>query len=812
MGVINELIKQIDDKDLRDRIFQEVYQISNNRKFGLVFEEHLPEYTPIYGVSIKRGSVVSFKEKTIKDLFWVLDVKNGLAICRNKIDGQRKEIFIEELVVVAQFGEPIFPKLIPIDKVKNSNDNLLWHILIEADNYHALQLMEYLYPKQVDCIYIDPPYNTGARDWKYNNDYVDLADNWRHSKWLSMMQSRLKIAREILNPKTGVLIVTIDEHELHHLRILLEQLFPKAFIQIVTIVINPKGVARGRFSRVEEYAVYCFMPEALVNGSEDSMLGAKPITNKVRWASLLRSGTDARREDSKNLFYPILVDSINKRVVKAGKTLPFGQAPRLGEKIEGYDVAWPIRSDLSEGRWMTSNETLNYLINKGYVSLGKFDPKRKTWGITYLNEKSREKIEAGDIEIISKDEKKNVVNVVYKGTFNREIKTVWYRNTHDAGAYGSDLLSNILGKPGTFPFPKSLYAVKDSISAIVKNNPNALVVDFFAGSGTTLHAVNLLNEDDGGNRRCILVTNNEVSEKEENVLRKQGLFPGDELWEKNGICQSVTWPRVKFSIRGKRDDESIIEGEYITTKKIEREVVRSFYQIDFTSIDLLSSIKSKKQLVSLFGKGKIPKSLVKSYSRYIVSDKYTASILFDDNAYEEWISKLQDKEHILDFYIVTRDNNLFNEIKKKIEECLGNIIILEEFKKPISEGLNSNVEYFKIGFLDKSSVALGQQFKEILPMLWLKAGAVGDRPVLEREEEIPRMLIPDSSNFAILIDETFFAEFIKKIQDNKNIYHIFIVTNSEEAFREMTSQIKIKNVTQLYRDYIDNFVINSRRI
>ena len=105
-----------------------------------------------------------------------------------------------------------------IDSVCNAPDSDLWHTLIEADNYHALQLLEYLYAGKVDCIYIDPPYNTGAKDWKYNNDYVDGNDSYRHSKWLSMMHKRLRLAKKLLNPKTGVLIVTIDEHEVHHIK------------------------------------------------------------------------------------------------------------------------------------------------------------------------------------------------------------------------------------------------------------------------------------------------------------------------------------------------------------------------------------------------------------------------------------------------------------------------------------------------------------------------------------------------------------------------------------------------------------------
>src|SRR6185295_18547061 len=100
-----------------------------------------------------------------------------------------------------------------------------YHAVLDGENFHALQLFVYLYEGQVDCIYIDPPYNTGARNWKYNNRYVDSNDQYRHSKWLAMMKKRLWLARRLLKPNTGVLIVTIDEHEVHHLGMLLERVF-----------------------------------------------------------------------------------------------------------------------------------------------------------------------------------------------------------------------------------------------------------------------------------------------------------------------------------------------------------------------------------------------------------------------------------------------------------------------------------------------------------------------------------------------------------------------------------------------------------
>ena len=144
---------------------------------------------------------------------------------------------------------------------------------------------------------------------------------------------------------------------------------------------------------------------------------------------------------------------------------------------------------------------------------------------------------------------------------------------------------------------------------------------------------------------------------------------------------------------------------------------------------------------------------------------------------------------------------------KKAKEA----IYPELSKIKMADGFAANAEYFKLGFLDKSSVALGQQFREILPMLWLKAGAVGKRPVLA-DGELPDMLIPESSNFAVLIDERYFGAFLAEIEARPNIEYVYLVTNSEDAYREMGSRIRTRNVTQLYRDYIDNFVINSRRI
>ncbi|MDR0673754.1 MAG: hypothetical protein LBF93_08905 [Zoogloeaceae bacterium] len=810
MAAIKDLLRQITDPTLRERLTEEVSRLSKNKKFGLVFEEHIPECTPLYGIPIKRGRAVARKTGKMKQIFSVKKITGKSAVCMDKATLVTEIIPLAELVSVAKFGESIFPSLEPIAKVRNAPDDSLWHTLIEADNYHALQLLEYLYEGQVDCIYIDPPYNNREKDWKYNNDYVDPSDAWRHSKWLSMMQKRLKIAARILNPQTGVLVVTIDENEVAHLRTLLDEMFPQAYIQMVTIVTNPKGNTRGRFSRVEEYAIFCFMASAYVIAGSDSLLGEVTQAKKPRWKGLLRSGADSRREDSKNLFYPILIDAKKGRIIRALDALPWPEKPDIEAKIDGYEVVWPIRSDLTEGRWMLSTTTFNMLLEKGYISLGRFDSKRKTWGISYLSQSLQRQIETGEVVIVSRDEIRNVVDVEFASEQSKQIMTVWHRSLHDAGAQGSDLVSDIIGQTRAFSFPKALYSTKDAIAAIVRNNKEALVVDFFAGSGTTLHAVNLLNAEDEGKRRCILVTNNEASASEQTDLKDSGYQPGDPEWESHGICRSVTWPRTEYSILGKRADGTVLAGEYFTSQTVTKEVNRSFYQLGFIETPASLTPAAKKQIVALFGKGVLPQSLIEPDSRFVVSEKHTASVLFDPEAADDWLADLEEQEHITDFYIVARDTRMFNDIKGKVVDLLGTVTVTEPLKRPMSEGFPANVEYFKLGFLDKNSVSLGQQFAEILPLLWLKAGAVGERPELDGED-LPEMLILPLNSFAVLLNENRHGEFAEKLAEIDGIDTVYFVTNSEEAFREMSDGIGIERTYQLYRDYIDNFVLGARK-
>ncbi|MBJ2163683.1 site-specific DNA-methyltransferase [Acidovorax sp. IB03] len=831
MSAIDTLIAQISDPRLRERLTAEWNNAKKEKKFGLVFEDHLPELLPLHGAKPRKGDLVCRRQGALKDVWQIKSIHAGVATCvkpsneahpsePTRAAAEPVQFPVDELLVVREFGEPIFPALVPVDAVANGPLDAPWHTLIEADNYHALQLLDYLYAGQVDCIYIDPPYNTGARDWKYNNDYVDGNDGWRHSKWLAFMEKRLKLAKRLLKPDTGVLIVTIDEHEVHHLGMLLEREFPEAYRQLVTIVINQKGVAQGRLSRAEEYALFCFNPGVTLAAHHDDLLSPDRGDSKrfqtPRWERLLRGGTNSRREDRYGLFFPITVDPEKRKIIEIGDPLPPDQQPDLSN-LSDRRTAWPLRTDGTLGNWRVSPPTLRQLLAKGYVKLGGFDEARGTWTILYLGQKAQNQIEAGVIEIVDRHELTGEVTVRYTESQQRSIKTVWHRATHDAGNYGSSLLRGILGEGGKFSFPKSLYATRDAVAAVVRDRPNALIVDFFAGSGTTLNAVNLLNATDGGSRRCILVTNNEVSAEEAAALSARGLQPGDAEWEAQGICRSVTWPRSKYTILGQRDDGTVLTGEYLTGKTVEREKARSFTQIGFVDPAQLDTLPKKKQVVALIDG--LPQTLVKDPCPFIVSEGHKASVLFDPAAAEDWLEALDGQEHITDFYIVTPVKRVFDQLKAQVAELLGPILVPEEEKRPMSAGFAANLAYFKLDFLERERVSLRRAFHEILPLLWLKAGAVGPRPELKRGEPEPVLFAPEGSNFVVLLDETRMGRLLKSLEGRIGLSQVFIVTDADESFKTMAQDVREVAakanpglaVVQLYRDYLLNFMINKNQ-
>ena len=811
MAAINDLIARIQDPELRMRIEKEVKDLTKQKKFGLVFENHIPEMTLLYDYPISRGCKVIRKsdddKKLSEDILWmVMKINKGKATCVHTVTNEEQTFDISELICVAKNGEPIYPCLKFVDSVQNAPDSDLWHTLIEADNYHALQLLAYLYPGMVDCIYIDPPYNSGATDWKYNNNYVDGNDSYRHSKWLAMMESRLLLAKKLLNPNDSVLIITIDEKEYNHLGCLLEELFSEAKIQMVSICNMPGGVSRlDEFSRCDEYAYFVKIgkssPMRLTLG-EEWLNGVKNTSKtKVHWEGLLRTGTNNMRSHRPNLFYPVLVSQDGKKFLGAGDPLSLNEDKNGYLPPEGAKAIWPIHLDGTEGCWRIGKNTLIELYNNHVVRLGGFTP--RGMAINYLKNGEFAKVLNGMYKIkgIKEDNSYDLDDSNYNPTFIPA--TQWVISTHDASRHGSGMLLRIFNDK-RFSFPKSLYAVHDSIRFFVADKPNALILDFFAGSGTTLHAVNLLNREDGGHRRCIMVTNNEVSADEETAFRARGLHKGDEEWEKFGIARYVNWPRTKCSIEGIDVNGQPINGEYITSNTQEIMQKRVIKQLSFDIPVGRQGINVKKQIVALINDKNMPQNSVTDDCPYIVKEDAFTAILFDINSFDDFFKEIH--EDIETIYVVSSNNKAFNAVKRELNE-------LPERTKtvpvtcPMSDGFKANAVFYKLTFLDKEAVSLGTQLDKLLSILWMKAGAHGICPThVEGEYAI----FPEN-RMAILIDEYGFDELKEEIEQHPDIETVYIVDDSENNYRALAAQLSVKNTYQLYRDYLDNFKINIER-
>ena len=474
---------------------------------------------------------------------------------------------VSELVVVAEFLDPIYPGLLSTGRVELGGDKP-FHSVINGENYHALQTLLFTHRGRVDAIYIDPPYNSGARDWKYNNDYVESDDLYRHSKWLAFMERRLILAKELLNPDDSVLIVTIDEKEYLRLGLLLEQVYPEASIQMVSTVINSQGTPRtSLFSRVDEYIYVALFGSASVKWTVDDMLTTSETAERVThspqlWYPLLRSGTDPYREDAPNQFYPIFIDPQSLKIHSVGDSLHLSVNRASVKAPEpGLEVLWPILGSGRESRWQLGRATLIEYLEKGYARAGQIGRTGQR-SFTYLRRGTIAQIESGGIEILGRDPRGSLeLSPPNLASKKRAAKTIWSRGSHEAGEYGSKLLRRIM-PDRKFPFPKSLYAVEDTLRFFVSEKPHAVIVDFFSGSGTTAHAVMRLNHQDSGQRVSISVTNNEVSVDEQKGLREQGLRPGDPEWERWGICDYITKPRMRAVITGKTPDGEPINGEY----------------------------------------------------------------------------------------------------------------------------------------------------------------------------------------------------------------------------------------------------------
>ena len=370
------------------------------------------------------------------------------------------------------------------------------NFIFEGDNYHTLYTLNFTHKRKIDTIYIDPPYNTGNKSWRYNNDYIDKEDRFRHSKWLSFMSKRLRLARRLLK-ETGIIICAIDDYEFASLKLLFDEIYGEQNrLGTLVVVHNPRGRNDDKFfaSQHEYVLVYAKNSEkaivhhfALNENDKDQYKKADDISPYAE-TSFIRTGNNSKRTERPNLYYPIYY---NEKSNELSLT-----------KTNGWEELLPLNNDGEEKTWRWGKETF---------------------------------LELQATELFVKKVKGN--NKIFKkrrltDNTGKKPKSVWYDSKYDASSNGIMLLQKLLGKDNTFNYPKSLYAVKDILE--ITTDRNSLILDFFAGSGTTGQAVLELNLQDKGFRQFILCTNNE-----------------------NQICEEVTYPRIKKVIEGYGDKKGM---------------------------------------------------------------------------------------------------------------------------------------------------------------------------------------------------------------------------------------------------------------
>lgn len=560
------------DSQLGADLEREFKLLSSRLPFGLNFERHSPEAVelPLRPVrkgdkvrvlpqrgSVKKGDQRLWQVKSIHKTTKIADLE-----LLDTAEPEIQSVPLVDLVVVAEFRDTIYPGLVSTGKVTRGGDKP-FHTVINGENYHVLKALTYTHRGRVDAIYIDPPYNTGAKDWKYNNDYVEGDDLYRHSKWLAMMERRLDMAKVLLNPADSVLIVTIDEKEYLRLGMLLEQMFPEAAIQMISSVINPKGSARtGRFSRVDEYIYFVFFGNSKVTPWRTDMLReVKEDGRSVRWAGLMRNGEGSRRTRIPSMFFPIFIDKETGQYHSTGEPPAVDVKPDEIPVPEGTIAIFPIDGNGQELMWRLSPSSFREYLEIGHAKFGPRNKKTGLRSVSYLQSGIRKMIECGEIIATGRNSEGALELQFADSVGTRSPGTLWNMVSHSASEHGAGLLKRMV--PGRrFPYPKSLYAVEDCLRFVLAKKPHAVVVDFFSGSGTTAHAVMRLNKQDGGSRQSISVTNNEVAADEQKALREQGLRPGDAEWEKHGICDYITKPRVAAAITGKTPAGEPIKGDY----------------------------------------------------------------------------------------------------------------------------------------------------------------------------------------------------------------------------------------------------------
>lgn len=535
---------------------------------------------------------------------------------------------VQSKVNIYSFVENHYTKYYPILVKKGEKfgfgevrDNLL----IEGDNYYALQLLQFTHKGKIDVIYIDPPYNTGNGDFKYNDAYVGSDDASRHSKWLSFMDKRLKLAINLLTDD-GIIFLSIDQNESSNLELLTSKVFGKEnLIQQIYIKSNPRGKQQEIIPSCGDYLfVYCKNKNKLtalnglhLNKEELKEYNKKDINGKIyRELGLRKRGADSKKEDAPSMFFPIFVNeqdgTVSNKITElhTSEVIPKLESGELGRWRWGFNTVSTNNPFLFAKKVKTKG-TKNYrldIFEKNYLEVeGKIKKRKATslWEDNFVNNEN--------------------------GT--KELKKIFHSNKN------------------MFDFPKSVELIKNILNLIIRKD--IIILDFFSGSGTTAQATIQLNKEDSGNRKFILCTNNE-----------------------SNICEEITYQRMKRLNSPKEynlDIEQLSHGlEYLQIKHIS--------DLDLENADDIGNFEYVKHINNV--KFNSTRVILENDFTYF-TDKYSVFKKKNKNKKKEYIDffDLSIKNSITNIVFVSSDTIEYDYFRKIISDHILNLPANSIFEK-----------------------------------------------------------------------------------------------------------------------------------
>lgn len=441
------------------------------------------------------------------------------------------------------------------------------------------------------------------------------------------------------------------------------------------------------FSRADEYLFFVFLGDSEVAKVADDMLNeTSNYSEKSQlWFQYIRggrAGKGTRREDSKNLFFPLFVNPDSGRLEQVGDPLPLGVSRHTVPVPEGTVAVWPLFDDGGEGRWRTGVEIARRWHAKGLLRLGRSRKTESGWSAMSIRSGTEVRIDEGEIAIVGRREDGSSILEERSGANIRSPKTVWNRTSHNAGWHGTKIITQMM-PDRAFPFPKSLYAVEDALRFVVATKPSATILDFFSGSGTTAHATMRLNKQDNGNRRSISITNNEAGADEQKRLRAEGLRQGEPEWERYGICDYITKPRIAAAITGKTPVGEPIKGDYKFTDEFPMadgfEENVEFFTLTYEAPLRVSSNREFAKIAPLLWlrAGSQGRRIEDLSAGWDVADTY--GVLADLNHSEAFVEVIANNDGVRIAFIVTDEDRLFESVVRELPDHVEPVRLYEAY-------------------------------------------------------------------------------------------------------------------------------------